>query len=343
MRKIFVSIIFLVCVLVTFVILNKTAYSIDNTGYLGMSLPADFQAFSSTSPWNTPISRRPAIDPYSKNMIKNLKSKATVLKANITNWTIPLFVIDSAISPKRNVPTTSDAFNLTVDPDQNGIAEGIPLPEGVWPDPKSDGHMLLIDPNVRKSWDFSTAKKLSDGSWTASRIDIWELDGEGFRKPFSGDYWWTNGATGSGMPLIAGLIRPEEIEAGEIKHALLFASPINRKAMTSSGKQQLCSPPASRTDGYGIGKEYIPEGARLQLDPNLNLDSLNLSPATKIIAKAMQKYGMYNGMNSSDFNIYFQNLGSDGGRWKDYNFFEDLKNIPIDKFRVLKCNFVTKP
>jgi hypothetical protein len=346
-RKTFVlkNILFCTCIFLigTCIIANKTTYSQDNPGLSGMSLPADFNAFTSTSPWNTPIPEKPSIDFYSNSMIKNLKSKAKILKANITNWTIPLFVIDSTVSPKRNVPTTSDALNLTVDPDRNGIAEGIPLPEGVWPDPKSDGHMLLVDPNVRTTWDFSVAKKLSDGSWTASRIDIWDLTGEGYRQPFSGDYWWTYGARGSGFPLIAGLIRPEEIEAGEIKHALVCATPINRKIrVSSSGKFELCGPPASRTDGYGIGSKYILEGARLQLDPNLDLDSLNLSPATKVIAKAMQKYGMYNGDNSTDFNIYFQNLGTDGGKWKNYNFFEDLKNIPIDKFRVLKCNIVIK-
>jgi hypothetical protein len=203
--------------------------------------------------------------------------------------------------------------------------------------------MLLIDPRQRKAWDFSVAKRLPNGSWVASRIDAWDLDGPGFRKPFT-SWWWLYGARGSGFPLIAGLIRPEEIEAGEINHALVFASPINRKTTYPGGKQQVCSPPASKTDGRGIGFEFIPEGARLQLDPALDLDSLNLSSATKVIAKAMKKYGMYNCDGSSDFNIYFQNLGPDGGKWKEYNFFDDLEeNIPIERFRVLKCNLVSKP
>jgi hypothetical protein len=320
----------------------KITYSQDNPGYLGMSLPADFNAFTSTSPWNTPIPSKPSIDSSSKSIIKNLKSKAEVLKGSFTGWTIPLFVIDSQASPKRNIKTTGDSFNPDVDPDRDGIAVDIPIPEGVWPDPKTDGHMLLIDPYVRKSWDFSRAQHLSDGSWTTSGLTIWDLDGPGYREPFSGSYWWNYGVRGSGFPLIAGLIRPEEIEAGEVKHALVFASPINQKSRTAKTKQQVCSPPASKTDGYGIGSKYILEGARLQLDPNLDLDSLNLSPATKVIARAMQKYGMYNGDNSTDFKIYFQNLGTDGGKWRDYNFFEDLKNIPIDKFMVLKCNIVTK-
>jgi hypothetical protein len=321
---------------------GKDILALENQGYIGMSLPSDFKAFTSTSPWNTPIPIRPSIDPYSKKMIDHLKTKSSVLKGSFTGWTIPLFVIDSAASPKRVLKTTGDAFNPDVDPNRDGIAEGIPIPEGVWSDPKSDGHMLLVDPAVRKTWDFSRAKHLSDGSWTTSGLTIWDLDGPGYRKAFSGTNWWNYGTLGSGFPLIAGLIRPEEIEAGEIKHALIFASPINRKSLTTKTKQQACNPPASKTDGYGIGPEYILEGARLQLDPNLNLDSLNLSPATKIIAKAMQKYGMYNGLNSADFKILFQNLGADGGKWKDYNFFPDLYKIPIDKFRVLQCNIVTR-
>ncbi|MBF0565696.1 MAG: hypothetical protein HQK89_10670, partial [Nitrospirae bacterium] len=249
------------------------------------------------------------------------------------------FVIDSQKSPKVDVRTLSENLDPAVDPNGTGIAKGLPIPDGVWPDPMSDAHMLLVDPKARKSWDFSRARKMSNG-WMASTIAVWDLNGPGFRAPFKGNNWWTYGSRGSGFPLIAGLIRPEEIEAGEIKHALVFASPINRRSSSAGGKSELCSPTASRTDAAENGTQFIAEGARLQLDPSLNLDTLNLSPATKIIARAMQKYGMYDGDNASDLVIYFQNLGPDGGKWKNYNMFQDLQNIPIDKFRVLKCNIV---
>jgi ubiquinone/menaquinone biosynthesis C-methylase UbiE len=43
----------------------------------------------------------------------------------------------------------------------------------------------------------------------------------------------------------------------EIKR--VCATPVNRKIRTaSSGKYELCSPTASRTDGFGIGNEFIP-------------------------------------------------------------------------------------
>lgn len=310
-------------------------------GNMGMSLPANFRAFSQDSPWNTPIPSSADVDPDSDAMITNLKNKTKILKGNITNWSVPLFVIDETLSPKQNVKSNSEHLNPLVDPDDKGFAKNLPIPDDVWPDPQTDGHMLLIDPVARKSWDFSKVKRQPDGTWRASMIFTWDLNGPGHVEPFSGNYWWTLGVRGAGMPLIGGLLRPEEIESGEIKHALVAATPVNRKSLSGEARWQLCLP-ASRTDGNGIGKQYIPEGARLQLDPKLDLASLNLSPGTLIVARALQKYGVFIGDNSEDFNIYFQNTGPDGGKWKQYNLFQDLNKIPVDKFRVLKCVKVEK-
>ena len=57
-------------------------------------------------------------------------------------------------------------------------------------------------------------------------------------------------------------------------------------------------------------------GVRLQLDPELDLESLGLSREVKVIARALQSYGMFNGDSTHNtFKIYFQNLGPDGGKW----------------------------
>ncbi|MBN1867490.1 hypothetical protein JW916_09385 [Candidatus Sumerlaeota bacterium] len=305
-------------------------------GYLGMSLPPDFSAFASDSPWNTPIPPDAGIDPDSALIVDALRVNCPPLKADYARWTIPLFVIKAEDCPNVQVQTTSDALNPGVDPDGDGVAVDIPIPSGVWPDPAEDGHMLLVDPVLRKSWDFSCAKRLSSKRWQASRLDIWDLDGPGYRNAFEGDYWWTYGARGSGMPLVAGLVRPEEIQAGVIRHALVFASPINRKSATIGGPTELFCPPASRTDGQGIGHEFIPEGARLQLDPDLDLESLGLSQPAKVVARALQEYGMYNGDNSETFKLYFQNLGPDGEEWRSLFEFDDLNKIPVVRFRVIE-------
>lgn len=305
-----------------------------------MSLPADFLAFHAASPWNTPIGDAPRIDPASAAMMRRLQSEAGRLKADHKKWSIPLFVVDAAKAPRVTGLFTKTS-NPLIDPNGTGKVSGLPIPKGAWPDPERDGHMLIIDPTLMVSWDLSRAMRLRDGSWRASRIDIWDLKGMGVRRPFKGRTWWSYGARGSGFPLIAGLIRPEEITAGEIRHALVFSSPITRKSVVPNGPLELC-PPASRSDGTQYGPDTIPMGARLQLDPALDLDRLGLSPEIKVIARALQRYGMYNSDSTHEvFKLYLQNLGPDGGAWAGMDF-SSLSRIPISRFRVLGCDIAVK-
>jgi len=303
---------------------------------------SQFRPFSKTSPWNTPIATNALVDPDSDKMIVMLSSNAMSLSANIRKWTVPVFAIDSARSPRLNVRTTSGCYNPRVDPKGQNRAEHLPIPTDVWPDPSQDGHMVLVDVAKRLCWDYARFVRLSSTEVTASRIDVWELDGPGYREPFEGPNWWTCGARGSGTPLLGGLIRPEEVQAGVIRHALAFGCPVNRRSVSPDTKEELCSPPAQRTDGEGIGAQYIPEGARLQLDPELDLQTLKLSPATLVIARALQVYGMFNVDNASTCSLYFQNVGADGGRWNQLGNFMDMHTIPLNRFRVLRCEIVVR-
>lgn len=301
--------------------------------------PAWFRAFAADSPWNTPIADHPAIDAFSDLMMARLKNKVHRIEASTRKWTVPIFFINSQRSPKRNVPSIPGLLFEAIDPENTGIAGNVPMPEGIWSDPEADGHMVLVDPVMRLSWEFTRARMGPDGQWTASIIDRWDLDGPGYRKAFTGRNWWRSGATAAGMPLIAGVIRPEAIDAGEIRHALLCATPINRKSAFDGGPRQVCAPPASRTDGQGIGLDFIPEGARIQLDPALDLDTLNLSAGSRVIARAMQRYGMFVGVSAPTFKIFCQNLGPERTVWDSYQNFKDLERIPLGRFHVLVCDY----
>ena len=50
--------------------------------------------------------------------------------------------------------------------------------------------------------------------------------------------------------------------------------------------------PAQRSDGTSTGTDCIPEGSRLRIDPNFDLNSIKLPAVTRMIAVAAQKYGM---------------------------------------------------
>src|SRR4029077_19466364 len=80
--------------------------------------------------------------------------------------------------------------------------------------------------------------------------------------------WW--GTSACSMGIVGGLITFEDLEMGEINHALQIAIPNVRAGVYSS--------PALRTDGATNDPLALPEGAHLRLDPDLDLEALNLPP-----------------------------------------------------------------
>ena len=86
---------------------------------------------------------------------------------------MPLFVIDSTVCPLVSIESTKGELYSTIDPDSNGIAENIPIPQGVWPDPEEDGHMILVDPKINKAWEFSRP----DSFLTAVGLPVLSMSG----------------------------------------------------------------------------------------------------------------------------------------------------------------------
>ena len=98
------------------------------------------------------------------------------------------------------------------------------------------------------------------------------------------------GASATSLPLAAGLITKEDIERGSIDHVLAVGL-VNRGGSSIIRAGSFASP-AQRSDGKSVDPDSIPEGAQLRLDPQLDLDSLQLSPFTRMLAEAAQRYGM---------------------------------------------------
>lgn len=322
MKKIILALFLLIC----------GCAQVDTDGcYMGMSIPADYEIFSLESPWNTAIDGDVSL--RSGLMIQNLvevldELNNPGLRINYDKWTSPVHIIDSDKCPSVEVRSSNGVFYETLDHDKNGVVS-VPIPDEAWSDPSEDGHMILVDLNKKMSLEFSRARKTDEG-WEASNVDLWDLDSDGYREAFSGKPWWKNGARASGTPVIAGLVRVEEIEAGVINHALAIGLPVVRKS-SSNAERELCYP-AARTDGYGVGEEYIPMGARLQLNPELDLDGLSVE--AKIIARALQQYGGIVAISSRSFSLYFQNTPE----WEKYPMLRDIAKIPVEEFRVLECD-----
>ena len=227
--------------------------------------------FSPETPWNQLIPPDAKIDPSSEVMIDLLvKDTRTGYPPvlHLREWSYPVYVTDEK-TPRHQVELTASwrPFSVILD---------VPIPDGALPDPAGDGHMIIIDLSTGYEYDFWQASQRDDGSWEASWGNRISLDSDGI-------YPYGMGARGSGFAGLAGLIWPEEFEQGQIDHALFLAIP-----HPASGGPVW---PGTESDGTSNRAGAIPEGARLQLDPAIDLDAFEMQPYERIIAEALQTYG----------------------------------------------------
>jgi hypothetical protein len=96
--------------------------------------------------------------------------------------------------------------------------------------------------------------------------------------------------------------------------------------------------PAGRA--VSLDPAAIPQGARVQLDPTLNLKELGLTGYELTIAKALKRYGMILGDTGGALSLYA--VGAQSWPTDPYpGLLEDdvytyLSNIPVDRSRVIE-------
>jgi hypothetical protein len=196
----------------------------------------------------------------------------------------------------------------------------IAIPALASPAGGSDGSMVVI--NGDTGYDFWRASRTSASSWSAAWGTRFSLSGSG-----TGD-----GATGAGVPLLAGLPRLSEMEAGAIHHALGFIT-----ENTCAGTYRY---PASKTDGSSGQSNCIPEGARIQLDPSINVDAIpGINAGERIVAKALQTYGAYcKDTGGAHLAFGFQDPVDQPNPYPALGFawdYYDMPHIPWNRLRVL--------
>ena len=91
-------------------------------------------------------------------------------------------------------------------------------------------------------------------------------------------------SSASSLSIVGGLITLEDLERGQINHALAMAIPDPRAGVYAS--------PAQRTDGKSTNPLSLPEGAHLRLAPS-RFAALHLPRLTLMIAEAAQRYGIF--------------------------------------------------
>jgi hypothetical protein len=298
---------------------------------------AVWRPFNASSPWNTPIGANPALQADSQALINAFRNSSPFgehLDVNIAGYSIPLYQA-SASTPLQNVAVGLGGQGWGGG--GLGAVGSMPIPAGATPDPASDAHMAVLSADRTKEYGCfdMNFNRTRAGAWYAALCATSDLTGSGVRPPATtANPWWAaHGARACGFPLVAGLIRADEIRAGRIDHALVFAYPgLRRNRFT---------PPASTNSSTGA--EYgIPCGGRIQFDPSIDVTKLGLSPAGVTIMRALQQYGAYVGDYSGALSMYADNSPAARAYWNSgvLGTYELRDKIDLSKFRVIKYNTV---
>jgi len=355
-------------------VVEEVAPNYSNATIIGNSMPGDWRPFSSTSPWNTPIPESAGIHSNSTQIMSLAESRRDHILLS-SAFGSPLWVVNSsnALPITTNVVATTNLIWTYMKSTQgifyewdadNNMTSDIPIPlaSTMYPEPQSDGHICILDPYSNLVYELSAHHGWGEGEmWSTNEahnppecttFNRWDLNGDGYgADPTTlptNSIWWARGGRGSGFPAIAGMVRPEELQAGEINHALIFTFGLNRWVPEGSHNIMMW-PPACRSDGWYTnnvpsGAIYPIEGMRFRLDPSLTEEQFTgwgLTEEARIVARALQKYGMYLGDNGGSMIISLQMLGTNvttnldaWDRIAPY-FHDSVDNIPTDAFYVV--------
>ncbi len=260
---------------------------------------AGCEVFPADNIWNTPIDKLP-LDPHSKDYVTTIGADLPLhpdFGADSTNG-IPITLIDGKVKYIKvtfGYKDDSDLGNYPVPPD--ALIEGGPHASA-----DNDRHILLVDKDRCMLMELYSVERKSDVFWMAGSGIKMDLTSNALREEGK------TSADAAGLPILPGLIRYDEVAAGEIRHALRFTVPKTQRAYIW---------PARHFASSNTNPKFPPMGARFRLRADFDISSY--SKPNQVILTALKHYGMFLADNGSAWFV----TGTPDARWND----EDLHNL----------------
>jgi len=187
--------------------------------------------------------------------------------------------------PYNTVPGTQRKLTVRFDYSSQSDHVGYPIPSRPRIEAGSDHHMLIVDSGSCKLYEMWNVRHTRRG-WRAGSGAVWKMTSNALRPD-----GWTS-ADAAGLPILPGLVRYPEVAAGVIDHALRFTAPQTRNAHIY---------PARHDAGSGSSVSLPPMGLRVRLKSSFDLSQL--SPQARVVAVALQHYGMILADNGSPWYV----------------------------------------
>ncbi|MFV0316523.1 MAG: hypothetical protein ACK5O2_06125 [Microthrixaceae bacterium] len=223
---------------------------------------------------------------------------------------MPVNVVDS-----RTLNTTDvvgGAYSYISDLEDHPIPAQ-PKIEG-YPGVAWDKHMIVLDSAtcVLSEFFWVTPPNFLFDFWQASKAVKLDLASNVIRKGGS--------ATASGMPMLALMVRYDEVAAGEIDHMLQM----NMTSIRRSAPQW----PATGSDGTSDNPNSPAMGTIFRLKADVDLSGF--PPQSRAIAEALKEHGAVVGDNSSRTGV----IGENSEHWDDQDL-RAIRQLTMDDFEVV--------
>jgi hypothetical protein len=247
---------------------------------------SQMQIFPADNPWNADVSQWP-LHPNSKGIVESIGvEKPLRYNPDMSYVLVP--------------PGQKKAEVKIVDYPDESDRGPFPIPENLpiegWPahylrdlkdkrltlddvqrdrlDVGGDRHAIVVDPAAGKLYEFFVMKR-TDSGWQAAQASVFDLKSNKLRPE-----GWTS-ADAAGLPIFPAVIRYDELEAGEVGHAMRVTVRNTRRAYVHPATHYA----SSKTD------PNLPRmGERLRLKADYDISGF--SPPVQAILKGLKKHGM---------------------------------------------------
>jgi hypothetical protein len=267
--------------------------------------------FPKDNPWNTDVSGFP-VD-TSHDYIGSLGS--------MTLW--PDFGGDGAYGiPYVSVPFSQPLVPVSFDVPEESDAGPYPIPPDAPVEGGGDRHVLTLRLGDCKLFELFAAERSGSG-WHAYSGAVWDLRSNALRPER-----WTS-ADAAGLPILPGLARREEADAGEIRHALRITVPVTQRAYIH---------PATHWASSNTDPDQPPMGLRVRLKASYDISGLR--GHARALAQALKTYGALVADNAGSSRVYVGGAVDPG--WDDEEL-NGIKTIPASALEAVQTGPVVRP
>ncbi len=246
-------------------------------------LPQGCTMFPPNNIWNTPVNTLP-VAAHSYEYTTSIGRDAGLHADFGLRDGIPYMVVDGS-APMNDVAFEESEES---DPGPYRIPANAPIENG------GDGHVLVVDKDSCHLYELYNAH-WAGTRWEAGSGATFDLRSNALRPAD-----WTS-TDAAGLPLLPGLIRYQEVEDGEIRHALRFTARKTHNTYVWPARHR-----ASRL----VDENIPPMGQRFRL--RQGFDTSGFDPETQVILKALKTYGMMLADNGGNWYL----TGAPDSRWK---------------------------